>query len=64
MLKDRQFPKQSKILGTRIKGAYMGIVPFEGELLRDDAEAPGIRIVRLDNGKLLLGTADNGETFQ
>ncbi len=64
MLEDNQFPPQSESVGKRLKGLYMGLVPFEGELIRDDTEVPGIRLVRLDDGKFLFSTAGKGDVFQ
>lgn len=53
-----KFPAQGDYLGKRVKVCfeYDTSKVMEGEVVRDDKEAPGRLIIRLDDGRYVLST--------
>lgn len=53
-----KFPAQSKIVGSRVRVVYHYNTAKTdyGTIVRDDAETPFETIIKLDNGKYVLGT--------
>jgi hypothetical protein len=52
------FPEQGCYLGQRVEVCFHNDteVTIGGEIVRDDAEEPGIAIIRLDDGRYVLTT--------
>ncbi|MBU8834399.1 hypothetical protein [Mycolicibacterium goodii] len=52
------FPKQGSYLGQRVTVCfhYDTEVTIGGEIVRDDAEQPGVAIIKLDDGRHVLTT--------
>lgn len=52
------FPKQGSHLGKRCKVCfhYDTSKSILGTIVRDDVEEPGIKIIKLDNGKYILSS--------
>lgn len=52
------FPRQGKYAGARVnvRFHYNAARTVAGTLVRDDAEAPGVGIIRLDDGRFVLTT--------
>jgi len=53
-----KFPRQGKFLGkpVRVCFHYDTSHSITGRVVRDDADAPGLMIIRLDNGSYVLST--------
>lgn len=53
-----KFPKQGRYLGEKctVFFHYDTARPFVGTIVRDDAESPGVTIIRLDDGRTVLAT--------
>jgi hypothetical protein len=53
-----KYPKQGAYLNTRVRVCFNfnASETFLGVVIRDDAEAPGRMIIKLDNGRVLLAT--------
>ena len=53
-----EFPTQGKFLGLRCEVCfdYDTTKTVSGEIVRDDREAPGRMIIKLDDGRFLLST--------
>lgn len=52
------FPKQGQYLGRRVRVIfnYDDTTVIGGEIVRDDLDPPGRTIIKLDNGRYVLGT--------
>lgn len=52
------FPEQGRYLGkvVRVCFEYDTSRAIEGEVIRDDAEAPGVMLIRLSDGRVVLST--------
>jgi hypothetical protein len=51
------FPRQGKLLGRRAKVLFRyGRPAYLGEIVRDDMEEPFQTIIKLDDGRVVLGT--------
>lgn len=53
-----KYPRQGSYLNLRVKVCfnYDTTEQFLGVMIRDDMEEPGISIIKLDNGRVLLTT--------
>lgn len=53
-----RFPKQGSYLGSRVEVCfhYDTSKRIGGEIVRDDAEEPGVEIIKLDDGRHVLTT--------
>lgn len=53
-----EFPRQGGHLGRRVEVCfnYDATRTLGGEVVRDDAEEPGVEIIRLDDGRYVLTT--------
>lgn len=53
-----KYPKQGTFLGRRVLVCfnYDTSRTFLGVVIRDDAEKPGLMIISLDNGRVVLST--------
>lgn len=51
-------PRQGELRGARalVVFGYDLTNQYEGEIVRDDAEEPGLVIIRLDSGRYVLST--------
>lgn len=54
----KEFPKQSSWKGNKVKVCFNFTIKdsIEGVIVRDDMEAPFKTIVKLDDGRYVLGT--------
>ena len=52
------FPKRGSFIGSRVRVCfnYDTSACIFGEVIRDDAEAPGVMIIRLDDSRYVLST--------
>jgi len=52
-----RFPRQGDFLDRRVKVMFnYGGPEFEGVVVRDDIEEPGLAIIRLDDGRHVMTT--------
>lgn len=53
-----KFPKQSEMVGNKVIVCfhYNLDMRLRGKLLRDDMEAPFVTIIKLEDGRYVLGT--------
>jgi hypothetical protein len=57
-----KYPEQSYTVGHRVTvffGDLMNAVQFSGTVLRDDKAEPNQTVIRLDDGRIVLGTECN-----
>lgn len=54
----QNFPKQGSYLGRRVEASFHDDIhtAIGGEIVRDDAEAPSLTIIKLDDDRYVLST--------